>query len=128
MPGLNAPPVLLVVLPVAFVPGSLGVDVHPVAVALVVVPVALVHVAVGVVEPALALGHAVGPLALEHGPVRPTHGAVAVPEAAHPLSAVDRLAFVAVRAHRGLAWLEIPVQSLPRLLLREILAGHLRNK
>lgn len=123
MPDLHTEAVLLIILPVALVPGSLGVDVGPGPVGFVVRPLALVDVAIDVVKFPLAEGVPVAPLALVLGTVQPAHGTSPVSEAPEPLSVVHGFILVLISFYVCLLLsLEDPVQSFLGFLLRKVLA------
>ena len=92
-PAFLSMAVLQVILPLAFIPGAVHMDVDSVSVCLVVHPIALVDIAVDVNELALAVCSVVLPVAFVTGTVGPNLFSEAISEASDPLSIVSSACF-----------------------------------
>ena len=123
MPHLDTFPVLLVILPLTFIPCSLRVHIDTVAIGLVVAPLSLIDVVVHMVEFSLTKGLPVVPFSIIHGAVLPPHDAATMAEAAEPFTGVNCTGSVSVvLSERALPLLEEAVQGFFGLILSEILA------
>mmetsp|Transcript_72847 Transcript_72847/g.189147 ORF Transcript_72847/g.189147 Transcript_72847/m.189147 type:complete len:417 (-) Transcript_72847:6-1256(-) len=89
---LDAASAFLVLTPLAFIAGAVGVRVLPLSVGLIVAPLALVPCALWRGVDALSMREAVDEAALIAGAVRPGEDATAVPTGAFPLALVPRAA------------------------------------
>ena len=123
MPDLHAEAMLLIILPMALIPGTLSINVCASPVGFVIHPLAFVDVTIDVVEFPLAESLPVVPLAFVLGTISPAHGTSPVSEAAEPLSIVYGLILVLIGLDVGLLLsLEDPVQSFLGFFLRKVLA------
>ena len=79
---------MLIVQPLTFILSAVGMKVGPFTIGLVILPVAHVHVSIGVNDPTEALLPVVDKKAVVAGAVRPDLSATAVPNRARPLTRV----------------------------------------
>jgi hypothetical protein len=80
MPDFDTMPVLLVVLPLAFVPGSFGIDVSSSAISFIIAPLPFIDVAIDVIEFSMSEGLAVAPLSFIDCTIWPSHSATTMAE------------------------------------------------
>jgi hypothetical protein len=123
VPDFDTVAVLLVVLPLALVSGSLGIDVSPGAIRFVVAPLAFIDVAVDVIEFSMAESLPITPLSFVDCAIRPTHGAASMAEPTEPLSVVHGLILVLIGLNIGfLICLKGAMQCLLGLFVSEVFA------
>lgn len=124
---LDSIAILLVVLPGAFVPAALNVDVGAATVRLVVLPFAGVGILVYVIECSEALRKAHEPQTFILSAIRPNHRSFAVAESALPLSSVDSTRFIGVDPRGRALSSEVGLarECLPVLLVLKVLLSAL---
>ena len=133
LPGLDAPPMLQVVLPLPVVgAASVHTPVHALATGFVPIPVAFVGVANGVDEEAVAMSAIVKPVAFVGGAVGPGDLAMALSEAALPVTCVEGATALVGKGAAGQG-LERRVglhraQRFPKLLLSEVFPLDLQSQ
>ena len=81
---------LLVILPRAYILGSVGVSVRPVAVGLIIDPVAFVDITVSVVQLSATIGFSITPFTFVAAAVEPLLLALTIAHTVQPLAFVDR--------------------------------------
>jgi len=124
-PSLNALAVLQVVLPHAFIHGSVYVLVSTTTVGLVVGPVALVNVTVNMDELSLSMGLVVPPVSNIPGAIRPNLLSCAVTESTLPLASILSLGIESVGVTCLTRGIGVPVstEGLTSFFPGEVLAA-----
>ena len=120
---------LLVLLPVALVPGALDIRINAEAIGLIIHPTALIDISISMEEFALAARLVVLPIALILGRVGPEHIASAVSQSTLPLACIHSTSHVSV--HSVLQFGVILVsstQSFFGLVALKVLALHLTSE